>query len=927
MALYPERIVLKNSTDGDTAVKTQIQSGGSSEIVPGEIVVSRRPGGANLFTTDSAGNIVQVGAPNNSQASAPRIFLDFTGVDNTPFSQTFAIGGGVSSKGGIDAGAGPFGGPALFSKVDHSLLVSAEDGGLSFGFLPWTVELWIKSDITNWPVDPDEVEPVATHAIVMGQQNYYVGPGASTFYLDGGTPDLNGTGTSTSYTSGMAKGAFVMGLGPGESQTFNDPLIPATGEIITTRNVSVVDNQWHHVVFQHEGAGVYSSFVDGLLADRVVLNGAVDHSQVGAQTLSLPTGFVIGLGQEDYNPSDPTAQFDHHPEFEGFIDSLGIWQGVAKYSGQHEYDLPTASVANELVKQPVNNLTNLFDTNIPDVIANGSVLIYDSVNGYWETAPAPSHNISGNDLGDIGDVVLQANNLIADGAVISWDASSQEWKDASVQLEDTNLDVSNLLPGQTIFYDGVGLWRTRLIDYSDVDNRPENLSDLVNDLTIDVYSLTELGDVDVTTPTNGQVLVYDGPNNLWKNQSQPPANIAANLLSDLSDVLTYSGATDNQYLRYNAQFGDWSASTIQYSQISGGPANLSDLTNDLNFLEGLGSSSIGDLQDVTTATEQEGQILIWRTDKWVNEFGPPANIAFSRIGELADVTSTFNPSTSTVAGALTFQNHGTISLDDPLAANNIRYDLVYDHPSASIGLEAIRGSDETGTHIRASRGGGVDLRSDINFFRLRGKPDTTTNRPQIRFETGDSFATPATGEYIGFSLPAQVNETVMYYFPEEDGDLGDVLATDGSGQLSWISRNANNTLGLLDDVDLATQVPVQNSALVYNAAAALWVPGTVSNVDLATSSIGDLQDVDLTTTPPVDGSALVYDGAANAWVPGDAASTLADLTDVSATAPTDGQALVYDNAAGEWVPGDVASDFFALSNLPTAISGGTFGSG
>lgn len=61
MAVFPDRIVLKNSTDSQAAIESAIGSGGTDEIVPGELVVGREAGGAKLYTLDSAGVVAVVG--------------------------------------------------------------------------------------------------------------------------------------------------------------------------------------------------------------------------------------------------------------------------------------------------------------------------------------------------------------------------------------------------------------------------------------------------------------------------------------------------------------------------------------------------------------------------------------------------------------------------------------------------------------------------------------------------------------------------------------------------------------------------------------------------------------------------------------------------------------------------------------------------
>ena len=59
MAVFPDRIVLKNSTDAQAAIETAIGSGGSDEIVQGELVVGLGAGSVDLYTIDSNGAVVR----------------------------------------------------------------------------------------------------------------------------------------------------------------------------------------------------------------------------------------------------------------------------------------------------------------------------------------------------------------------------------------------------------------------------------------------------------------------------------------------------------------------------------------------------------------------------------------------------------------------------------------------------------------------------------------------------------------------------------------------------------------------------------------------------------------------------------------------------------------------------------------------------
>ena len=61
MAVFPDRIVLKNSTDSEAAIEAAIASGGSDPITQGEIVIGLTPTAAKFYTLDGSGNVISLG--------------------------------------------------------------------------------------------------------------------------------------------------------------------------------------------------------------------------------------------------------------------------------------------------------------------------------------------------------------------------------------------------------------------------------------------------------------------------------------------------------------------------------------------------------------------------------------------------------------------------------------------------------------------------------------------------------------------------------------------------------------------------------------------------------------------------------------------------------------------------------------------------
>ncbi len=60
MAVFPDRIVLKNSTDAEASIIAAIETGGTDAITQGEIVLGLSDGAAALFTKDALGAIVTI---------------------------------------------------------------------------------------------------------------------------------------------------------------------------------------------------------------------------------------------------------------------------------------------------------------------------------------------------------------------------------------------------------------------------------------------------------------------------------------------------------------------------------------------------------------------------------------------------------------------------------------------------------------------------------------------------------------------------------------------------------------------------------------------------------------------------------------------------------------------------------------------------
>jgi len=101
VALFPDRIVLKNSTDTESAIEAAIESGGTDEISTGEVVLGLRTGSAKIYTKDAAGNIVTISGGSGEGGGGRGDGGDFnTGTVDITFA--FGVYGGGDFNAGTD---------------------------------------------------------------------------------------------------------------------------------------------------------------------------------------------------------------------------------------------------------------------------------------------------------------------------------------------------------------------------------------------------------------------------------------------------------------------------------------------------------------------------------------------------------------------------------------------------------------------------------------------------------------------------------------------------------------------------------------------------------------------------------------------------------------------------------------------------------
>ena len=165
--------------------------------------------------------------------------------------------------------------------------------------------------------------------------------------------------------------------------------------------------------------------------------------------------------------------------------------------------------------------------------------------------------------------------------------------------------------------------------------------------TTDVAGLNDIGNVDVSSATNGNVLQFDSSTQQWKAQDITVSEV--NALGDIPDV-EISSPTDQQVLKYNASTQSWInssaiSSIVDIDEIGNviitTPLNGQVLKyNGINWVNSTDSTvptiGLNDLTNVNFTNPQNNDILQFSEGQWIRR-------NLSGINDLLDVKFTGTP--------------------------------------------------------------------------------------------------------------------------------------------------------------------------------------------------------------------------------------------------------------------------------------------
>lgn len=164
---------------------------------------------------------------------------------------------------------------------------------------------------------------------------------------------------------------------------------------------------------------------------------------------------------------------------------------------------------------------------------------------------------------------------------------------------------------------------------------------------------SSLGGISLTNPTNGQVLTYNGTN--WVNQTPAAAPVSSVFgrtgavvategdysLNQLSDV-TLSSPTSNQVLQYNGTAWVNGTISVPVTSVFGRTGVVVATEGDYN---------LGQLGDVTISSPTSGQVLKYNGTAWVNDSDTDTGI--TSLNGLTTTTQTFATDTNGTDFAIT----------------------------------------------------------------------------------------------------------------------------------------------------------------------------------------------------------------------------------------------------------------------------------
>jgi len=221
---------------------------------------------------------------------------------------------------------------------------------------------------------------------------------------------------------------------------------------------------------------------------------------------------------------------------------------------------------------------------------------------------------------------------------------------------------------------------------------------------------------------------------------------------------------------------------------------------------------------------------------------------------------------------------GTVALNAPTVAGTQSYTLPTAVPAANgYALTSTTAGVMSWAATSGGTPGGSNTQIQFNNSSAFGGSANFTwdgTNAQIGATGALRFADSDSSNYVAFKAPASIGSNVNWTLPSTDGTAGQVLSTNGSGVLSWVTVTitptspTNNTLPVVSGTPTVGQT-LSSTSGTWNGYPAptfayQWVRGASTNISGATSSSYTLVDADYNNTVKCTVTATNSAGSASA---------------------------------------------------------------
>jgi hypothetical protein len=455
---------------------------------------------------------------------------------------------------------------------------------------------------------------------------------------------------------------------------------------------------------------------------------------------------------------------------------------------------------------------------------------------------------------------------------------------------------------------------------------------------IDAESISSLADVTITSIASGEILKWSGT--AWINNTLAEAGILSNVLGDtepqLGGQLDVNGNAIGDGTRELLTFTEDGSAVnhinIENEATGGGPIIRSTGT-DTNVDLNLQTKGSGDINLESLIYSETNKKLFYSDITGVgtgtaltitsagvdsgNTDGATGGALSLGSGDAGDSAGGNTGNVTLVSGASTTGNSGSVEINSGGSATG----------SGSITLRtgSVSSSGSAGDIILAPEadvGGGTygDVRPDGDGVQNLG---TASNRWKAFYQTTNYFVETGAGtNYVAFTAPSSIASDVTWTLPNADGSSGQVLSTNGSGTLSWVTASGGGGIALTDLSVGAEASASGDGAISYDNTTGVftYTPPTAAGISAITASSTDT----LTNkTFDANGTGNSLSNVETADI-ASGSKTGSDTTLVTGTAGTNGN-LVSWNADGDAVDSSIVASNVALTDGDTYTGTHDFG--